>query len=187
MIEVLGVALLTAGGALYGFGLARWKRPVVLTAAFGVLIGVTLFFFAPTETEGTWCGRILHDFFSKKARPEELVGAWVGWDTVLATPYCRLELNRDGTGICVLWYWPRDLKVWHVTAWEVWQDEILVSIESGGTRERMRGRLFEDVMTLEYFGSDGQIRRRWQGPLRLIPAATAERAVEDTAAALGAR
>lgn len=182
--ELAGALLLILGGILYGFGLAKWKRPLVLTAAFLVLAGVAAALLAPRVTESVAC-RPGGGFLSHDAHPGQLVGAWAGWDTSYPTPYCRLELEENGRGSCAFWYGPPEgVTCWRVTAWDVRLDEIEIAIESGERREQMRGKVFDRAMSLMYFGRQGpEVRRNWFGPLWLVPEGKMETARRDVAAA----
>jgi hypothetical protein len=194
---LLGAMLLLFGGVGLGFALARWRRRAAVGVGLLVIAGIggaMLILLIPREQFSTVC-RILHRLWADDEHPYELVGAWVGWDTRYTNPYCRLELEEDGTGRCAFWYGtsfggysePKPTKLWRVTRWRCSRDRIEIWLESKEGEERMRGDVYSDLLLLEYFGGDPEPDKNWFGPLHLVPADAEDAARRDVAAALEER
>jgi hypothetical protein len=194
---LLGALLLLFGGVGLGFALAKWRRRAAVGVGLLVLAGVgggLVLALIPRAQIGTAC-RILHRLWTDDEHPYEIVGAWVGWDTRHTNPYCRLELEGDGTGRCAFWYGssfggysePKPTELWRVTRWRYSRDRIEIWLESKEREERMRGDVHHDLLLLEYFGGDPDPDYGWLGPLHLVPQDAEESARRDVAAALEER
>jgi hypothetical protein len=167
-VELLGGALLLFGGVLVGLSLPKWKRRIIAAGGGLILLGIGAFFLFPLPD--TTLYRIENVLSGGPSHPRELATTWVGWDTGYSTPFCRLELEENGTGRCGMWYEERGIQVWRVTSWRVHGDAIALDLDAGDRLEHMRGRVRDGTMLLEYFGSDDpRMTKNWFGPLHLVP------------------
>ena len=98
-------------------------------------------------------------------RPEELVGAWVGfWED---EEFTRLDLRADFTGYCA-YVAPQDstihqfgVHVYRVTRWALDGDQINISLTSVNSHDEniyLKGRVGHLVFHLEIGGTD----RKWK-------------------------
>jgi len=169
VLQFAAAIILLLGGISVGVALTKGKRGLFVALGLIALLGVAAVSSIPTVRIMVRC-RIGGQFWSEDAHPPELVGTWVGWDASYPTPYCRLELEADGTGRCAMWYDRGSTGLWRVSSWNVSRNRIEVSVESGERREQMKGEVSDGALSLEYFGSDGpDFTKNWFGPLHLIP------------------
>jgi hypothetical protein len=172
---VLGALLLLFGGLVLGSALGRrWVRGRVVGGAIAV-VGTGLIVLSPVKG-GTRC-RIDSDFLGEGEHPRELACAWVGWATTNPAPYCRLDLEENGTGRCALWDDGSGFAIWRVTSWHLRKEQLEIDLESGERHEQLCGRLRWRSIFLDCLGQ----------LLHLVPEETMEEAQLGATEALESR
>lgn len=192
MIDLLAAAAILGGGIGLGFALARGRRGLTVVFLLLAVVGLGVILSTPGAQAWVVC-RILSRIGGDDEHPFELARTWVGWDTTHTDPYCRLELEKNGTGRCVLWfgsfYGRATMSIRRVTSWSFSRgDRIDIWLESEKGEEHMRGEAHEGLLLLEFAVRNRQhpeLDEKWFGPIHLVPEETAETALRDVAGAMG--
>ncbi|HEX5138706.1 MAG TPA: hypothetical protein VFY93_17170 [Planctomycetota bacterium] len=192
MIDILPAVFILGGGIGLGFALARARRALAVVFLLLAVVGFGVAVLIPTAQAWVVC-RILSTISGGDEHPFELARTWVGWDTTHTNPYCRLELERYGTGRCVLWFGSfmgkATMSVQRVTSWSFSRgNRIDIWLESEKGQEHMRGEARDGMLLLEFAvinRDNPRLDEKWFGPIHLVPEETAETALRDVAGAMG--
>lgn len=140
-------------------------------------------------------GVLVHNkSYVRNLRPEELPGNWEGFAKGGAPgSYCRMELNKDGTGLFVVGDAPDKVNVLRITQWSTgeykgggdsYEFRAKLTHVRSGVAARLEGKIGWQGIALSY----GQLAcgRWWEQPFRVIRGTGLEktmRACKDAMAA----